>query len=204
MPLSLKHIIRSTRKRRTEAREGDRPPSSSCTASAATSRICSALAPQLDPRFTVVSARGPLTRGPGFVCLVSGPVRPGRLQIDAEEAERSRQLLLRFTDELIDEYQLDPAQVYLMGFSQGCIMSLYTALTEPERFAGVVGMSGRLLPEAIPKLASARAAAGFPAPRGPRHRRHDHPHCLRPRHSRPAAQHCQSSSTTGSIRSATG
>ena len=49
-----------------------------------------------------------------------------------------------------------------MGFSQGCIMSLYTALTEPERYSGVVGMSGRLLPEALPKLASPDRLQGFP------------------------------------------
>jgi len=82
--------------------------------------------------------------------------------IDPAEAERSRQLILRFTGELIEEYDLDPQQIFLLGFSQGCIMSLYTALTEPEPYAGVVGMSGRLLPEAIPKLASPERLKGLP------------------------------------------
>jgi phospholipase/carboxylesterase len=120
------------------------------------------LADQLDPRFTVVSARGPLTRGPGSYAWFPVQFVPGGFAIDADAAERSRQLLLKFTGELIDEYNVDPQQVYLMGFSQGSIMSLYTALTEPERFAGVVGMSGRLLPEALPKLPAPERLKGFP------------------------------------------
>ena len=120
------------------------------------------LAPLMDPRFTLISVRGPLTRTPGSYAWFSVEFVPGGFVINPGQAEQSRQQLLRFTGELVEEYQLDPKQIYLMGFSQGCIMSLYTALSEPERFAGVVGMSGRLLPEAIPKLASPERLKGFP------------------------------------------
>ena len=78
-------------------------------ASGATRRICSGLAPQLDPRFTIVSARGPLTRGPGSYAWFPVQFVPGGFVIDPDEAERSRQLLLRFTDEVIAEYRLDPS-----------------------------------------------------------------------------------------------
>ena len=38
-------------------------------------------------------------------------------------------------------------EVYLMGFSQGGIMSYSVALTAPEKVKGIAVMSGRLLPE---------------------------------------------------------
>jgi len=43
--------------------------------------------------------------------------------------------------------------VYLAGFSQGGIMTLATLLTAPDKVAGGVSMSGRLLPEVLPKAA---------------------------------------------------
>jgi phospholipase/carboxylesterase len=120
------------------------------------------LASELDPRFFIVSARGPITRQPGSYAWFSVQFLPTGFLIDENEAEDSRQLLLRFTDEVVAEYRLDPKRVFLMGFSQGCIISLYTAVTEPERYRGVVGMSGRLLPQAVPKLASPDRLKGFP------------------------------------------
>ena len=39
-------------------------------------------------------------------------------------------------------------RVFLLGFSQGAVMSLATALTDPRRLAGVVALSG-YLPEAV-------------------------------------------------------
>ena len=66
------------------------------------------------------------------------------MRIDVREVDRSRSILQRFIDELIESYQLDPKRVYLMGFSQGAIMSLILALTQPAKLAGVVSMSGRL------------------------------------------------------------
>jgi len=112
------------------------------------------LAPELDPRFLIVSARAPITLGPGSFAWFHVQFAPTGFLINPAEAEESRKKVLQFVDEVVREYKADPKQVYLMGFSQGCIISLYAALTEPEKFAGVVGMSGRLLPDAVPNLAS--------------------------------------------------
>jgi phospholipase/carboxylesterase len=120
------------------------------------------LAPELDPRFLIVSARGPIVRAPGSYAWFSVQFTPTGFLIDEDEAEQSRQKLLHFTDEVIAEYKADPKRVFLMGFSQGCIMSLYTALSEPERYRGVAGMSGRLLPQALAKMASPERLRGFP------------------------------------------
>ena len=47
-----------------------------------------------------------------------------------------RHVMLRFVDELTAAYPVDASRVYLMGFSQGCIMSLAASLSKPRMFAG--------------------------------------------------------------------
>lgn len=48
-------------------------------------------------------------------------------------------------DALIARFNLTPSQVALVGFSQGSMMSLYTAPRRTEPLAGVVAISGALL-----------------------------------------------------------
>jgi phospholipase/carboxylesterase len=113
------------------------------------------LAQFLEPQALVVSARAPNELGPNSFAwypvefTATGPV------IDAGAAEDSRLRLLRFIDDLIVAHGVDPKRMYLMGFSQGAIMSLAVALTQPEKVAGVIAMSGRLLAEIKPKIAEA-------------------------------------------------
>jgi phospholipase/carboxylesterase len=120
------------------------------------------LAPYLDSRFHVISARAPFILAPGAYAWFHLEFTPTGPIIDPAEAEESRVTLLRFIDELVQGYGVDPARIYLMGFSQGAIMSLSLALTEPKKLAGVVAMSGRILPEVLPRIASPEAMAGLP------------------------------------------
>jgi phospholipase/carboxylesterase len=120
------------------------------------------LAPFLDERFLIISVRAPNTLGPGSYAwfevdfTAQGPV------INPEQAEISRETLITFLNEAVTTYGADPEQVYLMGFSQGAIMSASVALTQPELVAGVVMMSGRILPEIRPLIASKEELAGLP------------------------------------------
>lgn len=50
-----------------------------------------------------------------------------------------------FLDALMVDQDLLPEQVCLLGFSQGCMMSLHVAPRREDPVAGVVGISGRLL-----------------------------------------------------------
>ena len=120
------------------------------------------LAPRLDPRFFIVSPRAPITLEHGSYGWYHVQFTPQGPVIDPQEAEPSRVLILRFLDEIADSYNVDPDQVYLLGFSQGCIMSLSAALTEPRRFAGIVGMSGRLLPGVLDRRAPEADMRGLP------------------------------------------
>jgi phospholipase/carboxylesterase len=120
------------------------------------------LAPYFDDRFFVVSARAPITLMPGSYAWfhvefgANGPV------INPDDAEASRVSLLNFIDELVEEYQLDAARVYLIGFSQGAIISQSVALTRPDKITGVVAMSGRVLPEVLPLQAPSEAFGRLP------------------------------------------
>ena len=120
------------------------------------------LTPFLDERFLIISARAPNTLGPESYAWFDldftsqGPV------INPEQAESSRKILITFLNEAVTAYGADPARVYLMGFSQGAIMSASVALTQPELVTGVVMMSGRILPEIQPLIASKEELAGLP------------------------------------------
>lgn len=119
------------------------------------------LASELDGRFFVVSARAPLSHGGGFGWYPvdftpNGPVA------DEAKARTSRDLLQKFIGEVTAAYDLDADRVYLTGFSQGAIMSLYLALHSPESVAGVAAMSGRLIEATLTDRADDARLAGLP------------------------------------------
>jgi phospholipase/carboxylesterase len=111
------------------------------------------LAPYLDQRFLIVSLRAPIVLQAGAYSWFNIEFTPKGNFIDAEQAENSRLALLSFLEQLGKQEVYDPKQVYLMGFSQGAIMSLSVALSTPEICAGVVAMSGRLLDAFADRLA---------------------------------------------------
>lgn len=115
-------------------------------------RSMAALAPRFDERFLVISARSPLTFGPDAYGWFHVTFTPAGPVIDAAEAEAGWKRLAGFVDEVVARYGVDPARVYVAGFSQGGILALAGLLTAPDRIAGAVAMSGRLLPELLPHV----------------------------------------------------
>jgi len=53
--------------------------------------------------------------------------------------------LMQFVPEVAAEFGLPLGRIVMMGFSQGCMMSLHVALRLEEQIAGVVGLSGALI-----------------------------------------------------------
>jgi phospholipase/carboxylesterase len=102
------------------------------------------LAPYLDGRFLVVSARAPVALDYGGYGWFRIDFTPRGMEADMGQAKRSLELLPGFIDGLVETYGADARRVYLMGFSQGAMMGLGLLLTRPEKLAGVVAMSGRL------------------------------------------------------------
>lgn len=110
-------------------------------------------APDLPDHFVIVSARGPFTFGPNSFAWFQVDFSTGKPQINEQQAENARKMLIEFIDDLKTEIAFDSNEVYLMGFSQGGIMSYSVALTAPEKVKGIAVMSGRLLPEIKPLMA---------------------------------------------------
>ncbi len=48
----------------------------------------------------------------------------------------------KFIDEIIANYPVDKNKLYLLGFSQGSLVSMSYALTKPQRLAGIIAQSG--------------------------------------------------------------
>lgn len=102
------------------------------------------LARSFDPRFLVVAARAPHEAEPmGYrwyaIDWAATPPRGNPVEMLA-----SRDLLARFVEEASAAYAADPSRVFLLGFSQGAILSLALLLARPDLVRGVVAHSGRL------------------------------------------------------------
>lgn len=67
-----------------------------------------------------------------------------------DEIAASNQALSSFIDEQLEKYNLTAQNLFLIGFSQGAMMSIYQSLTKDQKMAGVIAYSGRvILPEDI-------------------------------------------------------
>ena len=103
------------------------------------------LAPFLDSRLLIISARAPFPfpYGGGYAWYDVLQVGIPHPRMFAESYDR----LTTFVDEVIAAYPIDPQRVFLLGFSMGAVMAHALALTQPHRVAGVVAHSGYVPPE---------------------------------------------------------
>jgi phospholipase/carboxylesterase len=104
------------------------------------------LADWLDPRLHVVSACAPLALPWGGFAWYHLSGAPGNLVPDPASRAAALDLLEKFVAALPERLGSDPQHTYLLGFSQGAVLSLGLAMRAPERLAGVVAASGYLDP----------------------------------------------------------
>jgi phospholipase/carboxylesterase len=107
-------------------------------------------ADMVPPEYVVVAARAPFVKTIGSYAWFSVNFAMGKPIINPEEAEQSRIMLMKFINQLIEKYNADSNNIYLVGFSQGAIMCYSVALTNPGRIKGFAALSGRILPEIKP------------------------------------------------------
>lgn len=106
------------------------------------------LAKTMDPRFITFSLRAPNdSKEQGYCWYELDRYPNGDFKYDYKQAEASREKILSFISNACKAYQLDSTQVFLLGFSQGTIMSYDIALHSPQKIKGVVALSGRLMEE---------------------------------------------------------
>lgn len=65
---------------------------------------------------------------------------------ETDDLKASGQVLLDFISQAAKKYHTEPNKVFLVGFSQGAIMSYEVALRHPEAVGGIAALSGRILP----------------------------------------------------------
>ena len=109
------------------------------------------LAPELDPRLMIVSLRAPRRCEFGGFAWFDVSWDADGVQVDEVQALESRAAVLETLKGLPAELGVQPSQTFIGGFSQGAIMSLGVGLSIPEELAGVLLLSGRLLPAFVPQ-----------------------------------------------------
>jgi len=113
-----------------------------------------AFAEHLPDNFLILSARGPYSMGQNSFAWFQVDFSTGVPLINSEQAENSRKIIIQFIELLKKRHSFDEKKIYLGGFSQGGIMSYSVGLTRPGLIKGIVVMSGRLLKEVRPFIAS--------------------------------------------------
>ena len=61
------------------------------------------------------------------------------------EAIKAEKKLKKFINEIKNEFNLENKKICLIGFSQGCMMSINVALTSDREFNCVIGFSGKII-----------------------------------------------------------
>ena len=98
------------------------------------------LAPHLPPDDLLwISPRAPLVLGPDsyewFRVKVIGRPEPQQVLSALETIDH-------FIDEVLSGYPVDPQKLFLLGFSQGSLLSMCYTLSRPSRIVGVIAQSG--------------------------------------------------------------
>ena len=102
-----------------------------------------------DERLITFSLRGPYSApgGDGFAWYSLEKTEKNELKYNYKEAAESRKKILSFISNACREYKLDSTQVFLIGFSQGAMMSYDIAYSHPQKVKGIIALSGRLMKE---------------------------------------------------------
>lgn len=109
-------------------------------------------ASELDKNAFIISARAPYDVVPyGHAWYSISFDQNGVKSSDHVQAAASRDLIVKFIDQLLAKYPIDPLNVNLVGFSQGAILSYAITLSYPHKINKTVALSGYLEKDLILK-----------------------------------------------------
>ena len=105
----------------------------------------------MNPNFLIISIQAPIQMDYNSYCWWSLNYNNDmQLQMNAKEAENSLNELNRFiSEDLSNKYNFGLNQVYLLGFSQGCMISYALSINFPKNYKKAVGLSGKIPHEII-------------------------------------------------------
>lgn len=96
------------------------------------------LVDDLEDQFILIGIRGNHPQGNGYAYFhiksIGNPVR--------EQFDASIEGLELFIDEAVKKYPIDEQEIYLLGFSQGAILSMSLAITMGEKIKGIIALNG--------------------------------------------------------------
>ncbi len=99
-----------------------------------------------------LSLRAPMSLGfGGFAWYPIHFDEVGAKTSDSQIAAQSRDLILTFLNQFQEREGLTQNPIWLMGFSQGAILSYALLLNHPQRFSRVMALSGYVLKEIVPE-----------------------------------------------------
>jgi phospholipase/carboxylesterase len=110
-------------------------------------------APELPEELLIISARAPLSLGFGGFSWYS-------INFDAtsnskfsnlEEARQSIDKIEEFIDEIVKKYKVNSNKIFLLGFSQGAILSCALAMRNPQKIKNILVLSGYINTELTPQ-----------------------------------------------------
>ena len=109
-------------------------------------------ATELPDDLIIISARAPQTLGfGGYAWYTINFTSSAEKFSDIPEALISRDLIAKFIVEVQEKYNITPAKTFLLGFSQGTILSYSVALNHPNLVQKVIALSGYVTPELLPE-----------------------------------------------------
>ncbi len=109
-------------------------------------------ASELPDELLIISARAPQMLGFGSYAWYSINFNDTQGKFsDIPEAISARETIATFIKEVQEKYAITPKNTFLLGFSQGTILSYSVALNYPEIIQKVIALSGHVNPDLLPE-----------------------------------------------------
>jgi len=116
----------------------------------------------LDERLLVASLRAPFALSANSHVWFHGETTVGGMLISPPHIEYSRQRIAKFIQKAPVLFDINPRQIYLMGYDQGAVMSLAVMMSEAASLAGVIAVCGHAVPEIRAILPAPEAIRNLP------------------------------------------
>lgn len=109
-------------------------------------------AEELPEELLIVSAQAPYKMGYGGYAWydINFDAVNGKIS-DLKQAKESITKIASFIDEIKDKYQTNDTKTFLLGFSQGAILSYSLSFMYPNKIQYVIALSGYINTDMIPK-----------------------------------------------------
>ncbi len=101
---------------------------------------------ELPANYTVLSVRARLELGLGSYQWFHKRTDGAQYNGNSDDLRLSAEAVTGFIQRVTKKYHTQPDKVFLVGFSQGAMMTYEVALRHPEVLRGIAALSGRLLP----------------------------------------------------------